>query len=319
MTWLSLIEQQTELANDGSINSEKPALIPLPNTNIITISGDEADSFLQNMLTNDVNALTNNQVQLTGLCNPKGRLLAIFWLIKRTQDFLLVLPAELAAPIAQRLTMFKLRSKVDIVVSDTLRAVGLQNPDQKIIALPQHKLDATETAQGLILKLTDSASNYLLIAEEDEVDAISNWLTQGWQLANQAQWQLEDIHAGIPAVFNDSKEQFTPQQVNLDLVGGVSFKKGCYPGQEVVARLHYLGTPSRRMFLAKFEAASLPAPNTAVSDKEGNTIGHVVQAQFDENKQVLCQLSMKLSSADEAAQIEGNKLIDIIALAETEA
>jgi hypothetical protein len=135
-------------------------------------------------------------------------------------------------------------------------------------------------------------------------------------LTAEAYWQLLDIEAGLPMVFTDSKEAFTPQQLNLDLVGGVSFKKGCYPGQEVVARLHYLGSPSRRMFLGKIQDAQLPAVNSPVTNAEGDVLGHVVQAQFVEAGTVLCQLSMKLSGLETTALLNGNEVQALTALAE---
>jgi hypothetical protein len=127
---------------------------------------------------------------------------------------------------------------------------------------------------------------------------------------------LQDIEAVLPMIFNDSKESFTPQQVNLDLVDGVSFKKGCYPGQEVVARLHYLGSPSRRLFLGSIQDTELPTINTAVTGENGETLGHVVQAQFTADNQILCQLTMKLSGLEKTAMLAGNEVESISALAE---
>lgn len=317
MSWQNLIQQQAELTNTTAATDNQALLIPIPDYRIITVSGDEAASFLQNLLTNDVNALNTHQAQLSGLCNPKGRLLAIFQLIRREQDYLIVLPAELAGAIAQRLTMFKLRSKVDIAVSDSLVAVGIINPNNTLSDLPAEIMHGNQTEQGLLIKQAsaDNQERFLMICEQETTPLLSDWLSQDWQLTSQAIWQLLDIQAGIPTVYNDSKEQFTPQQVNLDLVGGVSFKKGCYPGQEVVARLHYLGSPSRRMFLGKLNGSDLPVANTAVVDDKGSTLGHVVQAQSDNDNGILCQLSMKLSGIENTALIDGVEVTNLTMLA----
>lgn len=314
MSWQDLIQQQAV----AFPNNTKPALAPLPDKSIITVSGDEAAAFLQNLLTNDVNALATNQAQLNGLCNPKGRLLAIFQLIKREQDYLIVLPAELAEAIAQRLSMFKLRSKVDIAISESLVALGIINPDNNITDLPSMTMQGGETEFALLIKQAGEPSRFLAICEKDNAVVASSWLADGWQLTTQTFWQLLDIEAGLPAIFDDSKEQFTPQQVNLELVGGVSFKKGCYPGQEVVARLHYLGSPSRRMFLAKMANGDLPQANTPVMDDNGNTLGHVVQAQIAHDNTLICQLSMKLSAIATKANIEGRAVTELTALAHDE-
>lgn len=317
MSWQNLIQQQAELTNTTTATDNQALLIPIPDYRIITVAGDEAASFLQNLLTNDVNALNTHQAQLSGLCNPKGRLLAIFQLIRREQDYLIVLPAELADAIAQRLTMFKLRSKVDIAVSDSLVAVGIINPNNTLSDLPAEIMHGKQTEQGLLIKQAsaDNQERFLMICEHETTPILSDGLSQGWQLTSQALWQLLDIQAGIPTIYNDSKEQFTPQQVNLDLVGGVSFKKGCYPGQEVVARLHYLGSPSRRMFLGKLNGSDLPVANTAVVDDKGSTLGHVVQAQSVNDNGILCQLSMKLSGIESTALIDGVEVTNLAVLA----
>ena len=309
MSWKTLIEQQSTLRQTIKVCEGQKCLIPLPGIKLIRVSGEEAGSFLQNLLTNDVNALQINDMQLSGFCNPKGRLLTVFQLIRRERDYLIALPADLAESISQRLTMFKLRSKVDITLTDTLHAVGLVN------ASPLQK---QETDAGLVIQQPGPPEHALMICDENQADNLSSWLDNDWQLGSEALWQILAIKAGIPMIFADSKEAFTPQQVNLDLVGGVSFKKGCYPGQEVVARLHYLGSPSRRMFLASLNSSQLPAINSPVLGENGDTLGHVVQAQFEPDNRILCQLSLKLSSLDKTARIDGQPLASIRALAEDE-
>ncbi len=310
MSWHTLIEQQPQATPKSHGNS----LIPLPSRRIIQVTGEEAKSFLQNLLTNDVNALQINQSQLSGFCNPKGRLLSIFLLIRRQDDFLIVLPAALAESISQRLNMFKLRSKVDIKLVEDLHVLGQIHR--------QDEADSAEiwqgfvTEQGLIIRQPGQTPRSLLIADEQHIEALSQSLGEQWQLAPESLWQQHDIEAGLPNIFPDSKEAFTPQQVNLDLAGGVSFKKGCYPGQEVVARLHYLGKPSRRLFLGHLKGKTLPDINSAVMDAEGETLGHVVQAQFSANESIVCQISMKLSAVGKAALIGDQQLESITPLVE---
>lgn len=316
MSWHRLIEQQSHIDYPASEESTGPQLIPLPNLKLVEVSGDEAATFLQNLLTNNVNALQSGQSQLNGFCNPKGRLLTVFQLIRRQQDFLLALPADLAEGIVQRLTMFKLRSKVDIKLADELFAVGIVNTQTDIG--PESDWQGVETDEGLLFRQGGEPVRFLLIADQSGVENIAARLDQDWQLASESLWQLLNIEAGLPMVFADSKEAFTPQQINLDLAGGVSFKKGCYPGQEVVARLHYLGSPSRRLFLGQIHDTQLPDVNTAVIDAEGETLGHVVQAQFARENLILCQLSMKLSGLEKTALLNGNEVQNLTALAAEE-
>lgn len=317
MSWLLLTEQQSQLTYPDSKAPAAPLLIPLAQRSLLRIQGEDAGAFLQNLLTNDVNALQVGQSQLSGFCNPKGRLLTVFQLIRRENDYLALLPRDLAESIAQRLTMFKLRSKVDITIADDLHAFGLVYDDSDMDSEPSWQ--GRQTDAGLQLRLPGDSARYLLIADAAQCGVLAERLNKGWQLAAEAYWQLLDIEAGLPMVFTDSKEAFTPQQLNLDLVGGVSFKKGCYPGQEVVARLHYLGSPSRRMFLGTIQDTQLPAINAPVTDANGEVLGHVVQAQFVESGTVLCQLSMKLAGLETTALLDGNEVQALTALTEESA
>ena len=313
MNWQNLIEQQAHLSYPDAESVNGQQLIPLPGTSLIQVSGEEAEGFLQNLLTNDVNALQPHQAQLSGFCNPKGRLLAVFQLIRREQDFLIALPAELAEAISQRLNMFKLRSKVDISILDDSYVIGLTGDES---LGPQQDWQGQLLDHGLLLRQPGKQARFMLITDSKGCELISHRLDQGWQLGSEAVWQLHNIEAGLPMVFNESKEAFTPQQINLDLVDGVSFKKGCYPGQEVVARLHYLGSPSRRLFLGTIDDAELPAINSAVTGEGGETLGHVVQAQFVAKDRILCQLTMKLSGLEKTAMLAGHQVQSLTALAE---
>jgi hypothetical protein len=314
MSWLNLTEQQTQLAYPDNTAPAAPLLIPLAQYSLLRVQGEDAGAFLQNLLTNDVNALQIGQSQLSGFCNPKGRLLTVFQLIRRENDYLLLLPADLAEAIAQRLTMFKLRSKVDITVADDLHAFGLVYTDTETDS--SQVWQGHQTDEGLMLRQPGAAVRDLVIADTAQCHTLAERLNNNCQLAAEAYWQLLDIEAGLPMVFTDSKEAFTPQQLNLELVGGVSFKKGCYPGQEVVARLHYLGSPSRRMFLGTIQDTQLPAINSPVTDARGDVLGHVVQAQFVSTGKVLCQLSMKLAGLETTALLNGNEVQSLTALAE---
>jgi folate-binding protein YgfZ len=277
-------------------------LMPLEQLGLIQVEGEDAKSFLQNLLTNDVDALAINQSQLNGFCNAKGRLLAIFLLIRRTDSFQLVLPKSMCAGLLQRLTMFKLRSKVAITdLSDQLPLIGLATDVEKIddITCPKQNFQAAEHDRNLLIKLPSSAERYLFIAQPDKREKFChNLLNQDWQLATESAWQLLDIEQGLSTILPETKEKFTPQQLNFDLVGGVSFKKGCYPGQEVVARLHYLGKPSRRLFSANCNSDKLPAAGQEITDQKGNILGHVAAAQFSSSNNTKLLLSLKLAESN---------------------
>lgn len=279
----SLLQQQASSAVVGK-TGEAHYLIPLPSYGVITVTGEEATGFLQNLFTNDVNQLSEQPSQISAMCNPKGRLLAIFLLIKTDGGYQLVLPKSQCAFLAQRLQMFKLRSKVDVLDdSEKLQVCGLLSDASltSAIALP-------------------SESRALLVASTEKMTAdLAVLINKDWQVAPEASWHIADIAAGIPLIFPESRELYTAQQLNLDLIGGVSFRKGCYPGQEVVARLHYLGAPKRRLFHTSAKTRSMPNMGETILDKNNAVIGHIVRAIHGADNQLFLQLSLKLDSADQ--------------------
>lgn len=301
-TFLQSLTEQYDVVQHADVQNNN-YLMPLSQLGVLEIKGDDASTFLQNMLTNDVNALAVNQSQLSGFCNAKGRLLALFLLIRRSDYFQIILPKSMCASLLQRLTLFKLRSKVSIIdVSNDFTLVGLtQGKNEKInyIDLPEQNFQTTEHDNNLFLKLPSSINRYLLLTESTSTKEIcQNLLNQSISVANEASWQLLDIEIGLATVLPETKEKFTPQQLNFDLVGGISFNKGCYPGQEIVARLHYLGKPSRRLFSANCICNDLPIAGLEVTDQDGTIVGHVVTAQFCTLNDCKLLLSLKLADCD---------------------
>ncbi|MAK67253.1 MULTISPECIES: hypothetical protein [unclassified Methylophaga] len=290
----SILHQQAS-AGLAESSSDTHYLIPLPSYGVITVSGEEATGFLQNLLTNDVNQLTQQTCQISAMCNPKGRLLALFLLIKTQESYQLVLPRSQCAFLAQRLQMFKLRSKVEVAdSSEQLSVCALLGNAPVDHAIP----------------LTVPSSALLIHSAEQMGSRIEILLDQEWQLAAEASWHISEIEAGIPLIVPESRELFTAQQVNLDLIGGVSFRKGCYPGQEVVARLHYLGEPKRRLFHAVANKADIPAVGETVNDKEGAVVGHIVRAVHGHDDQLLLQLSLKLEGAEQQLFLNDGTLLE---------
>jgi len=303
--WQTILEQQQIIPVEQVISTES-TFTPLPQLGLLTVIGDDAQSFLQNLLTNDVAALANNQSQLTGFCNPKGRLFALFILIRRQDCYQLILPNSMCQLLQPRLSMYVLRSKVAIT-----------NETDNVALLSINSSDVSHTAA---LGLTEA--DYQLLPNNQclciiPTDKVEHALTQlealNFSLSTEKNWNTSTIDAGLPMVFPETKEKFTPQQINLDLVNGVSFKKGCYPGQEVVARLHYLGKPSRRMFKAEVASSNSPAVGSEIINESGDTAGHVVCAELVEPTLVRVLISLKLSALDGAlntANSEPLKLMD---------
>ena len=279
-------------------------IMPLTQLGVLEVKGEHSFTFLQNLLTNDVNSLNSNHAQPSGLCNTKGRLLATFILINRNNYLQLILPKDMCASVQQRLSIYKLRSKVIISdVSNELSIIGLApcaNTFNKDLLFPRGDYQASEYENCLIIKIPSSINRYICLGYRDTIDNLCQQLRmKEWQMSSEIEWQLLDIDEGLATVLLNTMEKFTPQQINFDLIGGVNFNKGCYPGQEIVARLHYLGKPSRRLFSAQSTIKSLPDAGQNVTDHHENILGHVIMGQFHSINAANLLLSLRLSDCNE--------------------
>jgi folate-binding protein YgfZ len=239
---------------------------PLRHNALLAVSGDDAGAFLHGQLTNDVEALRAGDAQWNGWLTAKGRMLAAFLVVRRADDYLLMLPAEIAEAVAKRLRMFVLRSKVKIEdVSAATASLGVAGPDAaKLVAAQWGEVEAMRSAErdgALAVRL--DAERYVVFAPAGSESAVRSKLA-GAQEAGADAWEAAAIRAGIPTVVAATQEAFIPQMVNFELIGGVSFRKGCYPGQEIVARTHYRGGLKRRMALAHLDAPEAPHPGDAL-------------------------------------------------------
>ena len=218
----------------------------LPHNAVLAISGDDAAAFLHAQFTNDVAALAPGAAQWNGWCSPKGRLLATFLLVRRETDYLLMLPAEIAEPVAKRLRMFVLRSKVKIEdITAKIERYGVAGPGAAAIVEPLR--DRAAVAQV-------DARRFVVLADAPMLEPT----------AGESAWDASLVQAGIPIVVAATQDAFVPQMANFELVGGVNFKKGCYPGQEIVARTQYRGILKRRMALAHLDTAEAPQPGDSL-------------------------------------------------------
>ena len=262
-------------------NSADSAFSVLDKYSVYRIQGDDAESFLQGQLSNDVKQLSDGQRgQLTSYCTPKGRMLALFYLLKADSGYIAILPSVIAENVFKRLQMFIMRSKVEINdLTESYSLLGVHQAENLLNeALVPDSTAYSVASQGdnLSMRIGSQDSRLLLLAKEE----LAMGLTMDESLlVSSDQWQLADIEAGIPNIFAQTQESFVPQMTNLELIDGVNFRKGCYPGQEVVARLHYLGTAKRRMYRLAIEASEMLEINTEVFiEGSEQAIGHIVNA-----------------------------------------
>lgn len=228
---------------------------------VLRFEGPDTQTFLQGQLTNNVNALTTTLSQYSGYCTPKGRLLASFLLWRRNDAYYMLLPRVLCEPLRKRLSMYILRSKVKAAdVSEAFALFGIAGsmPAGIANAAPAVHHEAAHQGSATIIHLP--VGRYLVAAEATVAARIEATLAALAPASPSTLWDTLDIEAGIPSVVPATQEQFVPQTVNFDLIGAVSFDKGCYPGQEIVARTHYLGKVKQRMVRARITANEIPGP-----------------------------------------------------------
>jgi len=241
------------------------AVANLSQFGLIHFSGADAQAFLQGQLSCDVNALQAGQAIYGSYNSPKGRMLASFLLWRDTAGYVMQLPRSLCGPICKRLSMYILRSKVKACdVSDDHMLLGIAGiAAEELLAQHFKTIPAaalTTAAAGGTQLLRLDAARWLLVADRASGGEILNALLKKAQSVSDAAWELTNIEAGIPFITPATQDQFVPQMANLDLLNGVSFSKGCYPGQEIVARMHYLGKLKQRMYLAEISGTDVPAP-----------------------------------------------------------
>jgi tRNA-modifying protein YgfZ len=235
------------------------AFMPLPQFGVIDTAGDDAASFLHAQLTNDTQHLDAATARLAGYCSPKGRLLASFlvW-CNGGESIRMLVSKDVQAAVQKRLSMFVLRAKAKLsdAGADTL-AIGLAGDVRGALsgvfdAIPDGVHVKVDGPAGSLVRVPDAAGRlrYIWVGPKAEVEARLPVLEAKLACVSPAVWDWLDIRAGEPRITQRVTEQFVPQMINFDVLGGVNFRKGCYPGQEVVARSQYRGTIKRRMSLA---------------------------------------------------------------------
>lgn len=300
------LRQEIELAQNAAIVTD------LSHFGMIRFAGEDSETFLQGQLTCDVRLATETHAQPGAYCTPKGRMLATFLLWRSDDGFLMQLPRELREPIQKRLGMYVLRSKV--AISDASEATVRFGVAGDAGASAIGDLGGEPGAEDYAVARIGSIGVIRLPGKRFEIFLSPDVAPATWQkLTRQCapvgadRWEWLDIREGLPTVTARTQEQFVPQMANLELIGGVSFKKGCYTGQEIVARSQYLGKVKRRMFLAHIAADLAPQPGDKLFGlgPEEQSGGMIVNAQPAPNGGYDA-LAVVLSSSVEAGDVHWN-------------
>jgi len=302
-------------------------LIPLNDRASIRVAGEDAGTFLQALLTQEVLLLDGSTAARSAFCNAKGRTystLTVHPLMDASeQGYRLTLPTSLVDDSLKLLRMYVLRRKVELDAQDDWVQVGLigQATDIPLPDLPQAPLEqnwipAPGSDANLMVTREDTGSSTSRFTIQGPVSSIkAMWLklaeNDGITVGAPEEWQLAEIEDGLPQISPETWGHFVPQWLNLDQLSAVSFKKGCYPGQEVVARMHYLGKPNRRLLAGHINLSSDIEPGTPILLQDGKTeVGEVVRSApaLPERNQRNLLAVVRLGHVNEPMQINGETL-----------
>jgi folate-binding protein YgfZ len=273
---------------------------------IIRGSGEDAFSFLQGQFGNDLARVDAQHHQLNCYSNPQGRLLAILRIFRRDENYYLRLPKDILTPTLNRLKMFVLMSKVVLEnVGDSLAGIGISGDSAasvvaSVTGSAPAQVNTAISVDGIsILRVPGIEDRFEIYARRDAILSIWTGLETHCELAGEDEWMHGELLAGIPSIFDATREEFVAQMTNLQLIDGLSFKKGCYPGQEIVARMHYLGKLKRRMYLTGIDSADAPhAGDSVFSGKGGSPVGKVVDARVIAGQSPLALMVLSIAAAE---------------------
>lgn len=293
------------------------AIIELSHLSLIKVLGAKADQFLQGQLTCDIRQINANQSLLGAHCNAKGRVLLSLRVLHFQDNFHLLLPQKMVDAAISRLKQYARLSRVQIEKVTELEAIGcigteVESTLKKFSELPSGPDQATSKEGYSTLRMRGSQSRFILLGTKDSLHTPLEALSQNYPLLTANNWQLAEILAGIPTIYPETMDKFTPHMLNYPALNAVSFKKGCYIGQEVIARTEYLGKVKRRLHRAYLTSETLPQSGESLLNANQLEVGIILEAEYSEDK--TCQVLAVLQNGALENEIfwQGKKVLSEI-------
>lgn len=250
---------------------QSPLYCPLETLGYIEVRGTDAEAFLQAQLGRDIAALDDDPAPLAAWHDPRGRVRALVRLVRRPDGYLMLLPADHADQIARKLSMFLLRAEVEIEATSAWSGIALLGA---VPASIEARLRDGGEGDGALRISIANGLGFVLAKAKDTLEALCDGLERGTESAVE----LAEIELGLPSIGRETAERYLPQMLNLDWLGALSFDKGCYPGQEIIARTQNLGTVKRR--LARFAVTTGRAVpvGAEIAGPDGTAVGAVLRS-----------------------------------------
>lgn len=333
--WKSFLKDQGATFSDENLVSfrnsdeqnesliDKASLCDLSDQGIIKVSGEDAQSFLQNQLTNDISHIDTNSHQESAWCSPKGRIIATFRIFKREEAYYLILSADLLEHAIKKLGMYVMMSKVTLEdVSESLAHFGFSGTDSESkllefldstdLTVPSKSGQTSQYKSLSILRVAGNLARFEIIGEYEDAKQLWEHFQQDATMLRNNYWSYLNISAGLPHISKESSESWIPQMVNYIAVGGVDFKKGCYPGQEIVARLNYLGKTKRRMYRLALDTDQIPSIGESLhSGNDATDAGKILNAALTPSGQIEALAILKIAETEKPLSLASNKDINI--------
>jgi tRNA-modifying protein YgfZ len=316
------VVQDKTLAYPGQ--SETMMADDLSGYQLIEVAGEDARTFLSNLSTSDVKLVSPTFSQFSAICDTKGRVMASFIIFKRGEAYYLFLPASMVETLVRKLKMHVLRSKVVIAEAGaSLRMLGLSGGNSAALLSDALPAPIEMESQGQVVQCGDytvlllpglNQPRWLVVSGNEAIGQLREKLQAQVTPITWDDWCFADAISGVPFITPATAGEYLPQMLNLEALGGLSFTKGCYPGQEVIARLHYRGKLKRRSYVAFIDAESLPDAGTQLyRAEESGCIGHVLSSARHANGQVALQAVIEIEQQSQAevfvASATGPKLV----------
>lgn len=292
-------KRETQMVYSGDV------MVDLSHFGLVSAHGDDSESFLQGQVTCDCTKVTSKSSQLAAICNQKGRVMTFMRLFQQNSTLYLHMPADRIEDTLSRLRMYIMRAKTTLEdVSDNFVSIGLSGPNAESllqssqITVPDNVNDSTQKEGLCIIRVAGPHPRFILFGTLDVMKKLWTELDVHAAPAGPSVWQLLDIQSGIPVIYTSTSELFVPQMINLQIIDAINFKKGCYTGQEVVARMQYLGKLKKQMYIANITDSDAPLPGTklySAAYSETQSCGQIVNAQItaDGSHDVLAVVDIK--------------------------
>jgi len=254
----------------------------LPDIGLIKIQGNDAKKFLQGQLTCDVESITSEKNGMGAHCNPQGRIISLFYLFLFDENYYLLMQSTMIPIAISALKKYAIFFKVELRdASHELMILGCD-------------ADLQSTQHVMRIPVNHLHSRFMLAGTAAAINTIRNQMTTPSDISSQDSWKSLNIRDGIPTIYPETSATFLPHELNLDKLNAISFDKGCYTGQEIIARMHYRGKLKNRMHITEISSSSPLQPGTEI---DGGTIVDACRDVYNNTYHVLIvtneQLPMK--------------------------